>query len=126
MWNGSVLSTADCLGNLPGPISQPLLPDSGEGVTVLDALVAMDGSVVMMPLAIGWNLITVPNTTPIDDLISSNLDDVRSVYSIDPLTGLWQRYLPGLPVFVSDLVMFEAGRAYWIDAKAPFTLSLPQ
>jgi len=126
VWNGSVLSTADCLGNLSGLIGQPPLPDSSEGVTILDAVVARDDSVVMMPLAIGWNLITVPNTTPIDDVIASRLADVRSVYSIDPVTGLWQRYIPGLPVFVSDLVMFEAGRAYWIEAKVPFTLPLPQ
>ena len=127
-WNGYVISRYECDGDIFNPplgdVFPAAFPPSGEGPLVLDVTVRF-GETTVAPIVTGWNLITMLDDVSIEEQLRDDLDKVIVIYSPQPdVDDEWDRYLPDMPGFTSNLTEFEAGRAYWIHAKAPFTLRL--
>ena len=46
----------------------------------------------------------------------AGVPNLKVVYSYDPATGHWKRYIPGAPSFLSNLTTLKKGGAYWFIA----------
>ncbi len=78
-------------------------------------------------LVVGWNLISIPKTPASPDtenVLSEILANVRTVWTYDAATGLWDYFttIPGAPQ--GDLTQMTEGRAYWIEMTNVDTLTI--
>jgi Matrixin len=72
-----------------------------------------------LPLRPGANLMTWPGANTAPQQALSQGSGVSAIYSWDPVTFTWKRYIVGLPAYVSNLTQLEQGAAYWfISASA--------
>lgn len=46
----------------------------------------------------------------------ATVQNLKIVYSYDPATGNWTRYVPGAPSFLNNLTFLKSGGAYWFIA----------
>ncbi|MGQ9545696.1 MAG: hypothetical protein ACUVTR_00800 [Dehalococcoidia bacterium] len=80
--------------------------------------------VANITLAQGWNLISLP-IIPLDSainvVVAGILDNLISVWHYDAAAKRWYSFAPGVS---SDLTSMRDGKAYWVNMKAPQTLSL--
>ena len=72
---------------------------------------------VAFELATGWNLISL-HTEPIDSSLNTVLSSINgkydSVWTCDPVTAEWKKYIVGSPS-LSNLDELVAGKGYWIE-----------
>jgi len=125
VWNEFEINRVDCNGGvIENPLPSPL-PRDGEVELVVDVLVDF-GAQSSQPLVEGWNLVTVSGkTASIDTVVGQEPGSVIAVYGFDAATGQWERFIDGAPAFASTLHEMEAGAAYWVLVKQPFTLTFP-
>ena len=72
-------------------------------------------------LVAGFNLVTYSGPTQPPAVALASLGaKLVALYAWDPVSG-WQRYLPGLPGYVSNLTEMEAGAAYFIEVTGTAT-----
>ncbi len=71
-----------------------------------------------LPLSPGANLVTWPGADAPAAQALGGQPGVQAVYAWDPGTRTWQRYAPGLPSFVNNLVTLRQGQAYWFIASS--------
>lgn len=124
----SSVTTAVMAGTYePGTIRRELTADDRAAVEALYGAVPVDAPAATMStlwrIAPGANLLTWSGseTSPTAALapIASSLS---VVYAYDAGSGLWLRYLPGSPAYVSNLVALHTGMPYWVIAREAATL----
>jgi len=116
----SLLTPTNVRVTFPAP-----LPLDEEGEIVLDVTVDF-GAQVNKLLEAGWNLVTAGRSGSIRSAMSGNEAKVSAIYTWDPVASNWKLFVPGGPAFLSAFDQFEAGRAYWVQVKQPFTLYVPR
>ena len=116
----SLLTPTNVRVTFPAP-----LPVDEEGEIVLDVTVQF-GAQANRLLEPGWNLVTAGRSGSILSAMSGNEAKVSAIYTWDPVGSDWKLFVPGGPAFLSAFDQFEAGRAYWVQVKAPFTLYVPR
>ena len=62
--------------------------------------------------------------TDLATALSGHEGDVGAVYSWDPASGLWKRYLPGGPAYLNTMDTLAPGQVYWVQVNRPFTLTV--
>ena len=82
------------------------------------------GSSPSLPLVPGANLFAWPGgDSPAAQAVGS-VPNLKVVYSYDPVTGNWSRFVPGAPAFLNNLLTLKQGAAYWFiatgTAQVPF------
>ncbi len=78
-------------------------------------------------LATGWNLVSIPKTPDspnTEDVLADILLNVRTVWTYDASTGIWDYFttIPGAPQ--GDLTQMTECRAYWIEMTGADTLTI--
>jgi hypothetical protein len=77
------------------------------------------GSSPSLPLVPGANLFAWPGgDSPAAQAVGS-VPNLKVVYSYDPVTGNWSRYVPGAPAFLNNLLTLKQGAAYWFLPARP-------
>lgn len=129
VWEETTISIAFC--DASRPILNPPLPQftpDGEGIIQVSVTVPY-GAESKLVLSPGWNLIsigTANGSISVARAIGDNLGKLEAVYSWNPETGEWLRFVAGAPDFVNTLDKFEAGKTYWVQTKESFTLTVPK
>jgi hypothetical protein len=73
----------------------------------------------------GATLVTWPaGPSPIEDVFGA-AEGVVAVYRWDEASGAWLKYFPGLPGYLNDLHLLEAGAVYWVVAHAAGSIPIP-
>ncbi len=77
-----------------------------------------------LPVLPGANLFAWPGNDMPPAQALAGVANLRIVYSYDPLTGEWKRYIPGAPAFINNLAILKKGNSYWFlatgSAQVPF------
>ena len=103
----------------------------GSNPTVLPVTLTVVNSTAShnIPLAAGWNLVSLPlipeNTDPAavisaSNLASGNINNVSPIYLYDTATTPWKYWVNG----AGTLTTMEDGPAYWIYANVADTLTV--
>lgn len=71
----------------------------------------------VLPLLPGANLMAWPGSDAPPQVALAGQPGIQAVYSYNPVTRTWSRYIPALPAFVNDLTMLRQGQAYWFIAS---------
>ena len=75
----------------------------------------------------GIEVITIRPHPPGSDLppavALAGVPNLKIVYSYDPATGNWTRYIPGAPAYVNNLLSLKKGSAYWFIATGSAQIS---
>ncbi len=123
IWEEVTIDLVGCDGAEVHPPT-PTLPFDGEGKIVLDIIVPFTET-QGITLQAGWNLVAIgaPGIA-IDKAALANIDQVEAIYTYDAATETWLRYFPNSAGNTMDRL--EGGRAYWVLAKASFTLRVPR
>jgi len=77
-----------------------------------------------IPLFVGWNLISLPETPAdpsIEVVLAGIIDNVISVWAFDGGTKVWSVYSPGAPSALSEMV---GNKGYWIRMIEDATLTV--
>ena len=69
-----------------------------------------------LPLRPGANLMAWPGSDMPAAQALATVQNLKIVYSYDPATGNWTRYVPGAPSFLNNLTFLKSGDAYWFIA----------
>jgi hypothetical protein len=124
VWNGFEINRAYCDGHFTTAPTPNPLPLDGEGETVIDVVVPF-GQEKQVALTQGWNLVGAGSTpTDIAKALTGHEQDVDAIYAFDPATGGWKRYFTSGPSFLNSMTTLDAGQAYWVAVKRPFTLTV--
>jgi hypothetical protein len=71
-----------------------------------------------LPIQPGANLMAWPgNDMPPAQALAA-VQNLKVVYSYDPATGNWTRYIPGAPAFLNNLTSLKKGGSYWFIATS--------
>lgn len=125
VWNGFEMSRMYCDGRVHTPDIPETLPLDGEGEIVVDITVNF-GAQANRAMEPGWNLVTAGREGSITAALAGNDAKVAAIYTWDPIASRWKLYTPSGPAFLNSFDRFEAGRAYWVQVKQPFTLYVPE
>ncbi len=77
-----------------------------------------------IPLVVGWNLVSLPETpspSTIEDVLADIIADVEIVWYYDGAMETWYYFIPDGP---QNLIEMTEGKAYWIEMTAPNTLTI--
>jgi hypothetical protein len=95
-------------------------PPSETKTLVVDGVITFTGEyipVAVIPLAEGWNLISLP-LSPIDKGVTLVMSSVsakyQAVWMYDPGTRSWLWYIQNLPSPLNSLENMDAGPGYWV------------
>jgi len=73
-----------------------------------------------MDLAAGINLVTYVGTErPAAAALASLTGTVRAVYEWNVATGRWEKYVPGVPAYVSTFSTLKPGHVYGVELAVP-------
>jgi hypothetical protein len=100
------------------------LPDD-EGQIQFDEVLSFNE---FQPLRVapGWNLVSIGGDgIDVTTAIGPNESEVAAIYSYDPATGTWSRFIPGVPGG-NSLNRLDGGKTYWVLAKRGFTMTVPR
>jgi hypothetical protein len=75
-----------------------------------------------LPLSPGANLLTWPGAPVAPAQALSSVPNLKIVYSYDPATGKWARYVPGAPGFLNNLTFLKPGDVYWFITSGAGTV----
>lgn len=77
-----------------------------------------------LPLVPGANFMAWPGGDLPAAAALANVPNLKVVYSFNPATGDWVRFIPGAPAYVNNLIALKKGGAYWFiatgSAQVPF------
>jgi len=117
-------------GNGPQPTATPALPTSTPthtpsptaAATATPTKTPTPGN--SLPVLPGANLFAWPGNDAPPSAALAGVANLKVVYSYDPLTGDWKRYVPGAPGYLNNLPVLKKGNAYWFiatgSAQVPF------
>jgi hypothetical protein len=107
-----------------------MVPGAGYWIEIIDPVsLLLFGPEPAYPFEIelvtGWNLVSIPKTplnSATEQVLSGIMDNVRTVWTYDATTGLWDYFttIPGAPQ--GGLVEMVEKRAYWIEMTSGDTL----
>ncbi|MGE3077185.1 MAG: matrixin family metalloprotease [Dehalococcoidia bacterium] len=69
-----------------------------------------------LPIVPGANFLAWPGNDLPPAVALAGVPNLKIVYSYDPSTGNWSRYIPGAPAYVNNLLSLKKGGAYWFIA----------
>lgn len=72
----------------------------------------------ILPLLPGANLMAWPGTDAPPAVALAGQTGIQAVYSYNPATKTWLRYLPSTPAFVNNLAVLKQGQAYWFISSS--------
>ncbi|MFN0093798.1 MAG: hypothetical protein ACKVVT_03340 [Dehalococcoidia bacterium] len=125
VWEEETITFAEC----GGAITQFAFPTpliDLEGSLLLDVLVTFEATTTVQLMA-GWNLIsTGDGSLSIEDALGTNAAKLGGIFHWTPDLATWLRYVPDIPADAQTLTELGAGKAYWVLAKEPFTLTIPK
>ncbi|MBN1380499.1 MAG: hypothetical protein JXA41_02370 [Deltaproteobacteria bacterium] len=98
----------------------------GQTLTSGTITVTESTSTYDIPLAVGWNLISIP-VQPVDTAIATILSGISGKYSIvwgefNPSTSAWKSYNPTKPI--NTLTAIGPNKGYWINVTEDCVLSV--
>lgn len=116
--NGGASPTAPASTSTPTrtPSPSPTATPTLQATVTPTRTPAGGGSLPILP---GANLMAWPGGDVPPAQALADVPNIRIVYSFDPATGNWTRYIPGAPSFLNNLTLLKKGRAYWFIATGP-------
>ncbi len=69
-----------------------------------------------LPLVPGANFMAWPGSDLPPAVALAGVPNLKIVYSYDPASGNWSRYIPGAPAYVNNILSLKKGGAYWFIA----------
>ena len=70
-------------------------------------------------LQAGWNLVSWPMTSAVEDVVVAIVGDIEAIYAWDAIGGEFLLYDPSLPRALNSLTQIEGGRGLWIRMAGP-------
>ncbi len=72
----------------------------------------------ILPLLPGANLMAWPGADAPPAVALAGQAGIQAVYSYNPATKAWSRYIPSTPAFVNNLAVLKQGQAYWFISSS--------